>query len=52
MILFFSRFVFSLSRAVRAEPTCSILCECTYFNNIVILGLLNVQNVFIECINL
>lgn len=47
----FSSFsAFSLSKAVRAEPTCSILCECTYFHCIAILGLLNVQTLFIECI--
>lgn len=46
-MIFFS--LFSLSRAARAEPTCSILCEYTYFHNISILGLLNVQPMlFIE----
>lgn len=49
MILLFSRF--SLSRAARAEPTCSILCEYSYTHNIFVLGLLNVQTMlFIECI--
>lgn len=49
MTLFVS--LFSLSRAARAEPTCSILCEHTYFLNISILSSLNIQTMlFIECI--
>lgn len=48
-MIFFS--LCSLSRAARAEPTCSIPCEYTYFHNISILALLNVQPMlFIEYI--